>query len=53
MFYKSTKLAVFNFNCELLHDRGGNSAENINIRNTVSKHGLVTKHNFVGILKEK
>ena len=38
------ELAVYSFNCELLHDRGGNYAENFNIRNIACKHGLVAKH---------
>ena len=31
--FNKIELAVCNFNCEPLHDHGGNYAENFNIRN--------------------
>ena len=43
----------FSIKNELLHDRGGNSVENFNIRNIACKHRLFTKHSLVRILKGK
>ena len=47
--FNKIELAVYNFNCEPLHDHGGNYAENFNIRNIACKHGRVAKHDVTKV----